>query len=66
MVEPPAPFKALEVIELTDAAARHFTVANWCSTPSSKDAARHQASNLGWRTEPEQCPACRTRKRKAS
>ena len=33
---------------------------------SSKDAARHQASNLGWRTEPEQCPACRTRKLKAS
>ena len=33
---------------------------------SSNDAARHQTSNLGWRTEPEQCPACRTRKRKAS
>ncbi len=33
---------------------------------SSKGAARHQASNLGWRIEPEQCPACRTRKRKAS
>jgi hypothetical protein len=52
-------FRRIEALARSREQANSWDDEGWLAT-------RHPTSNLGWRSQPERCPACRTRKRKVS